>query len=478
MDNLKLGYGGTQLEMARLINDTGVMGKSFVATAKNINEVPFDKIVEGIHKVQHDLGVTGTTADEAAKTISGSASAMKAAFSNVLGRLTLGEDIRPALQALASTTMTFLVGNLLPAVLNIVKGFPAAIQGLLQSAGPALQSALVQAFGEGTTLQGLLQQGAAMAQRLVQGIGQALPQVAAKAQELLSGLVQGLTAAMPMLLGSGAQMIATLVTALYNAVPTLLGVGAALIPQLVQGVLSSMPAIFSAAQTVLQSFVSGATAAMTQLLAIGGQMIAQILTGLITNLPQIIQGAFELITTLVQGLGAAAPLLIDAAAQMGHTIMDALRAIDWISLGADIIRGIISGITSSIGALVDAAISAAKAAFNAAKNALGIHSPSRVFRDKIGKMIPAGMAEGILDNGGVVRKAMSRLGEDALGVVTIRPAVVHAMRSQQRSAGLAGGAAGRSWAQTNNFYINKSMSEAELTREAEAMGKRMQWAIP
>ena len=71
LDNLKLGYGGTASEMARLVNDSGVMGKSFKATAKNINEVSFDKIIEAISVTQDKLGITGTTAKEASTTIEG-----------------------------------------------------------------------------------------------------------------------------------------------------------------------------------------------------------------------------------------------------------------------------------------------------------------------------------------------------------------------------------------------------------------------
>lgn len=84
LDNLKLGYGGTASEMARLVNESGVMGKDFKATAKNINDVSFDKIVEAIHVVQTNLGITGTTAAEAADTISGSVSSMKGAWQNLL----------------------------------------------------------------------------------------------------------------------------------------------------------------------------------------------------------------------------------------------------------------------------------------------------------------------------------------------------------------------------------------------------------
>lgn len=87
LDNLKLGYGGTASEMARLINDSGVMGKTFKATAKNVSSIPFDKVIEAIHNIQTKLDITGTSAKEASSTISGSFNAAKAAFDNMLTSL-------------------------------------------------------------------------------------------------------------------------------------------------------------------------------------------------------------------------------------------------------------------------------------------------------------------------------------------------------------------------------------------------------
>lgn len=84
LDNLKIGYGGTQTEMARLINDSGVLGAAITITADTVNQVPFHKIVEAIHVIQDEMEITGTTAKEAADTISGSFSSFKATWRNLL----------------------------------------------------------------------------------------------------------------------------------------------------------------------------------------------------------------------------------------------------------------------------------------------------------------------------------------------------------------------------------------------------------
>ena len=143
LDNLKLGYGGTQAEMARLINESGVLGDSIEVTAETVKDVPFNSIIDAIGVIQDELGITGTSAEEAATTLSGSFAAMKAAASNVLANLTLGRDLAPALEGLAEAVSTFLTGNLLPAVWNILSALPGALVTFVQSLGGQLAQGLI-----------------------------------------------------------------------------------------------------------------------------------------------------------------------------------------------------------------------------------------------------------------------------------------------------------------------------------------------
>lgn len=122
LDNLKLGYGGTQEEMARLINDSGVLGDSIKVTAETVKDVPFADVISAIHTIQGNLGVTGTTAKEAATTFSGSMQSMRSAASNLLGHLSTGTgDIDEDVKALSETTATF-GGNLAEMLSKINKG--------------------------------------------------------------------------------------------------------------------------------------------------------------------------------------------------------------------------------------------------------------------------------------------------------------------------------------------------------------------
>ena len=126
LDNLKLGYGGTKQEMQRLLADA----EKLTGVKYNINNL--SDVYSAIHAIQENLDITGTTAKEAASTFSGSFESMKAAAQNVLGKLALGEDIQPALDALLESTKTFLVNNLAPMIGNILKQLPKLLLGTLK----------------------------------------------------------------------------------------------------------------------------------------------------------------------------------------------------------------------------------------------------------------------------------------------------------------------------------------------------------
>ena len=170
LDNLKLGYGGTKQEMQRLLSD-----------AEKLTGVKYDMnnlsdVYSAIHAIQENLDITGTTAREASTTFTGSFESMKAAAQNVLGKLSLGEDIQPALQALMETTSTFLFGNLIPMIGNILKQIPALILGGIKGVFSGI-------FGEGL---GSIMGG------IVTALGSAF--LAFKAFSAVSGLLSGIPA--------------------------------------------------------------------------------------------------------------------------------------------------------------------------------------------------------------------------------------------------------------------------------------------
>lgn len=440
LDNLKLGYGGTQAEMARLINDSGVLGDAMTATAENVNSIGFDKLIEAIHAVQEEMGVTGTTAQEAATTLTGSFNAMKAAFSNVLGNLTLGKDIGPSLQALAQTVTTFLVGNLIPAVWNILKALPGAAITFIQTAVPQLAAAFLQF----------------------------LPQLQA-----------GLTAGGPQLLQKGTELLNQLVNGIFMALPNIFGAGYSAIAEFGNSIFANLPHVLEAGKNILMNIVSGIAQMLPQLWQSAAGMIASLLTGLVQNLPQILAAGFDLVVSLISGIGNALPSLGTAAGQAARKIWDAVKNIDWLQLGKNIISGLINGIGAMAGALWDAAVNIAKSALNAIKSFFGIASPSKVMRDEVGRWIPAGVAEGIEKNTRPITSAMNRLA--GLTAMPLRGGLTDLLAGSNALSGAPGMAlqpAGGAPVLQQTIYTHDSLSPAELTREAENFLARARWKNP
>ncbi|HEV1396159.1 TPA: PblA [Streptococcus pneumoniae] len=170
LDNLKLGYGGTKQEMQRLLADA----EKLTGVKYDINNL--SDVYSAIHTIQENLDITGTTAREAATTFTGSFESMKSAAQNVLGKLSLGEDIQSALQALMETTSTFLFGNLIPMIGNILKQIPILILGGIKGVFSGI-------FGEGL--------GSIMGS-IVTALGSAF--LAFKAFSTVSGLLSGIPA--------------------------------------------------------------------------------------------------------------------------------------------------------------------------------------------------------------------------------------------------------------------------------------------
>lgn len=180
LDNLKLGYGGTASEMARLINDSGVLGDTITVTADTVNDVSFAKIIEAIHTVQDNMGITGTTALEASETISGSVATMKSSWKNLVGAMANGNaDIGYFVDNFVESTET-AAQNVLPAVETAIGG----IGTLVQELGPKITAALPELLT--TVLPGMVSAGISMLGAVGEGIVAAVPELVSIAGEALA----------------------------------------------------------------------------------------------------------------------------------------------------------------------------------------------------------------------------------------------------------------------------------------------------
>ena len=228
LDNLKLGYGGTKTEMQRLLADaqkiTGVKydldNLADVYTAIHVIQGGVDELNGGLGDVNKGLGITGTTAMEASTTLAGSLAAMQASFKNVLGALTLGQDLQPSLDALAQSVVTFLTGNLLPDIWNILSALPGALVTFIQ----ALAQTLLDGFG--TSFSGgfpqIIENGAALVSNLVQGITANAGQMMESASVSLSAFLAQVVADLPQIITSGGQMLLSLVQGLLAMLPSII----------------------------------------------------------------------------------------------------------------------------------------------------------------------------------------------------------------------------------------------------------------
>ena len=238
LDNLKLGYGGTQAEMARLLADASKL------SGQKYDLGNLADMYNAIHVIQQELDITGTTAKEASTTLSGSFSAMGAAFQNVLGQMATGGELTSSLQALTETARTYLLDNLLPAVGNVVAGIPQVIATLapniLQS-GTELMQSLASGFTEGIPafLASALPQVLQFTEELRANFGQFVSAGIDLILNLANGIVEGL----PELFSYIPDIVTNIAGLINDNAPKLLAGGVALVVQLGRGILSSIPLI-------------------------------------------------------------------------------------------------------------------------------------------------------------------------------------------------------------------------------------------
>lgn len=251
LDNLKLGYGGTQAEMQRLLND-----------AEKFSGVHYDlgnlaDMYSAIHVIQQEMDITGTTAREAATTLTGSFAAMKAAAQNVLGNWSTGADLTAPLQALTDTARTYLVGNLLPMIGNVLQGIPQVIYGLVPEVaqtGTELLGSLAQGFTQGIPdfLANALPQLLSFTENLRENAGEFVN----AGLDMITQLANGLIAGLPDLIAYVPDIIINICGIINDNMPKLLAEGVSLVVQLGVGIVKAVPDLLANWKKILQAVLS------------------------------------------------------------------------------------------------------------------------------------------------------------------------------------------------------------------------------
>ena len=251
LDNLKLGYGGTKTEMERLLADAEEL------TGKEYNIDNLGDVYDAIHAVQGELGLTGVAADEAATTFTGSLGAMKSSLENLGASLMLGENVGPSMQAFVESAVTFLAGNLLPAIGNIVSSLPLAISTAIQTGVPLIIEQgknLVSSLSTAIVTNGpeLAASAASAIESFANYISENLPNIAAKGGELIGSLAQGIITHLPEIVGTIAKIGAFILKNLSKIATSMLRAGFNILKGLVSGIKSGIGSLLGRAMTSIK----------------------------------------------------------------------------------------------------------------------------------------------------------------------------------------------------------------------------------
>ena len=433
LDNLKLGYGGTKTEMERLLSDAQkITGVKY--DIKNL-----DDVYEAIHVIQDEMGVTGTTFDEAKGTISGSLNAMKSAFDNFLN----GSGSPEALSQAVTNFLTNIgktIGQLAPSILS---GIVTLIQNLL----PQVVQLLI----------GLVPQLVTAVQNLINSVCMMITQnttaIATTVTSIINQLIMFITTNLPLILDVGIKVLLALVDGITGAIPTLAEALPQLITTIINVLISNIPLVLQSAIQLLLALIQAIPVIVTELVNQLPTIVETIVNVLIQNFPMMLKASIQILMALVKAI----PTIIIQLQKVGPTIivslvktlwskrgeilttgknlllqlkdgivnnlgklMEKVREIpskvkNWITekiselkdVGTNFVKGIWDGISNSLdwikGKLKDWVGNVVKFC----KKILGIKSPSKVMADEVGHWMGEGIGVGFVDAMDDVEKQMA-----------------------------------------------------------------------
>ena len=426
LDNLKLGYGGTQKEMFRLMSDAAELDKTFAKNAdfslnnKGQLEADYQDIIDAIHIIQTNMGITGTTALEASTTISGSANAMKSAWQNLLTGIA---DDNADFGQLINNLLTSLVGGEEGGgfLNNILPRIEIALDGVMQ---------FLIASAE-TLLPKLMEVGMGLVTNLISGISNGLPQLLESASTALTTFINGITTVLPELVPIAFEIIKTVIDSLIENLPQILEMGITILVELIEGIADTIPeliptvveAVITIVETLLDNIDMLIDASIKLILALADGLIdavpiliekapiiiEKLFNAFIENYPKIVQAGGELLGKLAVGITTAIPTLIRNIPIIIDNIINGIKnGYETVkSAGGYLIEGMWEGIKSKWEGLKDACANLGNAVINKFKDVFGIASPSKVFKKEIGTNLALGIGAGFEGTMDKVNKQMA-----------------------------------------------------------------------
>lgn len=378
LDNLKLGYGGTASEMARLVKDSGVLGKAGDdLTAKNLNQkVSFDQIIEAIHVTQERMGIAGTTIKEGTETISGSISTLKGAWENLLaGFGNKDADLGELFDNLAKSASTAL-GNIMPVVEQAINGISTAIEQLGPTIGQKLpeimSNTLPSLLSAGASLLGALGQGIIdnapmllnsfikIVNMAVKGIAKSGPKLIQGGVKLIKMLAEGITKALPELIPTVAEIITSLLQEFVNALPDLISAGYDIIVSLAEGLTNAIPVIVDAIPGLIDGLLSAITEAgnIERVIQAGVTLFTSLIEALPTIISNIVAKIPDIITGIVDAITKNLPVIVQAGIDLFTSLITNLPQIIFEIVKAipQIILSLVSALIKSIPQIIEAGL--------------------------------------------------------------------------------------------------------------------------
>lgn len=339
LDNLKLGYGGTQAEMKRLIADANKLRQEQGKNA-DLTIDSYADVVEAIHTVQENMGITGTTAKEAATTISGSIGMAKAAWENFITGLGRDDvDFSQLTQQLLES-IGAVATNVAPRVAQIGQGiitaFPVVLSGLGAVLAPIVSEALSTAWN--------------IAVNALAGIGIHLPSV--DSSQMLSGINAAMDAAKLLLtdpaafLEKGNQLVQSVGSGIRAGVPKIVSEGLNVLTSLSQAFLTGFPQIVSMGGQLVLSLVQGLMDSLPSLIEQGPQIVSNIANGISAAAGVLLDTGLQIIVAIGTGLVNAVPTLLANIPQILQAVWDAFVAYQWVTLGGTLVTSIGEGIAA------------------------------------------------------------------------------------------------------------------------------------
>ena len=362
MDNLGVAMNATTLEAYALEKGMNFDWK----TASNAEKAELAMKMFMDRTSQY----AGNFARESEETWSGSIGAMKSAYKDLMANIMLGNNLGPSLTAMGETIKNFVVNNLIPAVMNIIRGLPMALGALVIEFVPQIINA-----------------GNQLITQIITWLQNQFPIFLQQGVEIINNVVNGILGNLPKLISIAGNAITSFVGGILQMLPTVLHAGADLLLNLVSGILNNLPSIVVSAYKAITNFQ--------------GEIIK--------NLPKILQTGIEIMTKLNIGMVKMIPKVIAGAINIIKGLAETFLSTDWLEVGKNIIRGIANGLANAGHMLWDAVKDVLGNFKDKVLDFFGIHSPSR-WGEYVGKMISLGFPRGVENNLNPFRNAMDKLG--------------------------------------------------------------------